>query len=833
MIDSLFQSGIDALSPELQERLAEILEQYATSVECGDPISLEPLLCDYPELRVHVERMIADIDALCAIPSHHKSSSISAFSHKSFHQGMVLGDFEILQEIGRGGMGVVYLAKQRSLQRRVALKMLPFAAVLDPNQIARFHTEAQAAASLHHPNIVPVYSVGNERGVHFYSMQYIDGQTMEAFLESLKRGGASEHVWMESASKEQNAVRVDSTPNAIQSTRRTLKSANYVRQIVQKMADVAKALHYAHSRGIIHRDIKPSNLMVDRQGNFWLTDFGLARIQDGQSVTIDGDLVGTLRYMSPEQANGRSHLVDHRADIYSLGVTLYEMLTLHHAFDGTDRYQVLASIQRAKPMPARLINPSIPVDLETIIAKCMAPEKDERYAAAGELADDLHRFLHHQPIVARRPSVADRLGKWALRKKKWVAAVGMAVVLLAIGSVSFALIIMQQRNRAEMFANNAHLIVDRLGSDFADQLEGIPGTEEIRRNILWETSEYYSQLIKYSEHDSALTRQAAQAAHRLASVSQRLGNLEAARLGYQDALRRWEHVLSLKKRNSKDAIAIAACHRDLAILQSRLGDMQSARSHFDSAIGLLDGTLNSQDRDPASLEELAKTRSEISSFHVKTGNPKRAIELLNQSVEELEKSLEQVSASDRAPLLHQIAFALNNHASIVLDQDPAQAAELLQQSVQNQNECGMSYHSRLSHRMLVAVVQSNLGIAERKQGHLAQAEQRFQQAFDELSSVLKRYPDYVKGHVELAACYNNWAQLHLENRNHDRARQCFEEAKALLLSAQMKFPAQPEIPHFLNRITRNLGVLDELQARQKRDEEKGKPRFVSESDGLS
>lgn len=833
MIDSLFQSGIDALSPELQERLAEILEQYATSVERGDPISIEPLLRDYPELGVHVERMIADIDALCAIPNDHPSSSISAFTHKSFHQGTVLGDFEILQEIGRGGMGVVYLAKQRSLQRRVALKMLPFAAVLDPNQIARFHTEAQAAASLHHPNIVPVYSVGNERGVHFYSMQYIDGQTMEAFLESLKRGGASEHVWMESASKEQNAVRVDSTPNAIQSTRRTLKSANYVRQIVQKMADVAKALHYAHSRGIIHRDIKPSNLMVDRQGNFWLTDFGLARIQDGQSVTIDGDLVGTLRYMSPEQANGRSHLVDHRADIYSLGVTLYEMLTLHHAFDGTDRYQVLASIQRAKPMPARLINPSIPVDLETIIAKCMAPEKDERYATAGELADDLHRFLHHQPIVARRPSVADRLGKWALRKKKWVAAVGMAVVLLAIGSVSFAWIVMQQRNRAEMFANNAHLIVDRLGSDFADQLEGIPGTEEIRRNILQETSEYYSQLIKYSEHDSALARQAAQAAHRLASVSQRLGNLEAARLGYQDALRRWEHVLSLEIRNSEDAIAIAACHRDLAILQSRLGDMQSARSHFDSAIGLLDGTIDSHGRDLSSLEELAKTRSEISLYHVKTGNPKQAIELLSHSVKELEESLEQVSASDHALLLHQIALALNNHASIVLDQDPVQAAELLQKAVQIQTECGMSNHSRLSHRMLVSIVQSNLGIAERKQGQLTRAEQRFQRAFDELSSVLERYPDYVKGHVELAACYNNWAQLHLENRNHDRARQCFEEAKALLLSAQMKFPAQPEIPHFLNRIQRNLEVLDELQVRQRREVEKGKRRFVSESDGLS
>jgi serine/threonine protein kinase len=153
------------------------------------------------------------------------------------------------------------------------------------------------------------------------------------------------------------------------------------------MADVARALDFAHSRGIIHRDIKPSNLMVDRGGNLWLTDFGLARIQDGQSVTIDGDLVGTLRYMSPEQANGKTHLVDHRADIYSFGVTLYEMLTLRSAYDGADRCSVLAAIQRARPVPLRLINPSITIDLETIIAKCMSTEKDERYATAGALAD--------------------------------------------------------------------------------------------------------------------------------------------------------------------------------------------------------------------------------------------------------------------------------------------------------------------------------------------------------------------------------------------------------------------------------------------------------------
>ncbi|MBU6174564.1 MAG: serine/threonine-protein kinase, partial [Planctomycetes bacterium] len=727
MIDSRIQPGIDSLPLELQESLAAFLEQYANSVEFGNAIALEPFLQEYPQLRSYVERMMADIELLCKIPAEHKSG-VADCSNSAVTKGMLLGDFEILREIGRGGMGVVYLAQQRSLQRQVALKMLPFAAILDPNQIARFHTEAQAAASLHHPNIVPVYSVGCERGVHFYSMQYIDGQTMEAFLQSLRQGNVLEHSWADSTSAIQSVGRHDSSPNSIQMTRRTLKSSNYIRQIVAKMADVAMALEFAHSRGIIHRDIKPSNLMMDRGGNLWLTDFGLARIQDSQSVTIDGDLVGTLRYMSPEQANGRTHLVDNRADIYSFGVTLYEMLTLHCAFEGSDRYEVLASIQRAKPLPPRSMNPSISSDLETIIAKCMSPEKDDRYATAGELADDLHRFLNHQPIAARRPSVADRLGKWALRKKKWVAATLVCILMIAIGSLSFAFLIRQQRDRAEMFATNAHVIVDRFGSDFADQLEGIPGTEEIRRNILRETSDYYSQLIRYSSKDPLLARQAARAAHRLASISLRLGNLQAAVLGFGDSLRRWESVLVKTKWTSEDIVAIAECHRDFAKVNSSLGDMEAAREHFQSALALLEKIPSTSEYQLRRLQEVAKTRSEVSLYYAKTGNPNRAVELLEQSVIDLEKAIKNASTEGRSMLLSQIVFALNNHASIILDQDPAHASSLLRRAEQLQIESNMNQPLPLPERMLVAIVKSNLGVAERKLGSMIFAEEKFQQA---------------------------------------------------------------------------------------------------------
>lgn len=826
MVDSSFPQQLDALPLDLQERLGDFLEQYADSVERGEPISHVSWVQEFPQLQAYIERMMLDIDALCKISSERKPHSGVAFAPSSVTQGSVLGDFEILQELGRGGMGVVYLAQQRSLQRRVALKMLPFAAILDSNQIARFHTEAQAAASLHHPNIVPVYSVGCERGVHYYSMQYIDGQTVEAFLDSLKQGTPSQHAWTDSYSTSPAAAKVESVAHGIQSTRRTSKSTPYIRQIAGKMAHVAMALNFAHSRGVIHRDIKPSNLMIDRHGNLWLTDFGLARIQDGQSVTIDGDLVGTLRYMSPEQANGQTHLVDHRADIYSFGVTLYEMLTLRYAFDGSDRYQVMAAIQRAKPALPRSINPSIPADLETIVAKCMSPDKDERYATAGDLADDLYRFLNHQPIAARRPSVADRLGKWALRKKKWVAVAAMAMLILAIGSMAFTFFIFQQRNRAEMFANNAQMIVDRFGSEFADQLEGIPGTEEVRRNILRETSEYYSQLIQYSDQDSALERHAAHAAHRLAVISQRLGKIEGAGLAYRDSLDRWERYVDRNGLTPEDESAFAACHRDFAVLQSKLGDEHSARSHFDSALALLETTKVDSEFDPKRLVEISKIRSELSLFYAKTGNTKSAIDLLTQSVTDLEQSLSRETDDYRSERSAQIVYSLNNHASILLDQDPGQAATLLRRAATLQTDSDLDNRPSLNDRMLRAIVQSNRGIAERKLGNTSFAESQFQCAFQELSLILERYPDYVKAHIELAACYNNWAQLHLDNRDHARAKSCFEEAKTLLVAAQIRFPAQPEIPHFLNLIQHNLGILNDSNT-------KANPKLVSDGDSIS
>ena len=273
-----------------------------------------------------------------------------------------LGDFRIVRELGRGGMGIVYEAEQISLGRRVALKVLPFAASLDPRQLQRFKHEAQAVAHLHHTNIVPVYSVGCDRGVHYFAMQFIEGRTLAAVIDDLrweKRRKASPED-----SPRSGTVRTCRNSRAIALQRARPRNSTppiHPRAVLAQHAGLfpnggsalpsqaAEALEHAHQMGVVHRDVKPANLMIDVRGNLWVTDFGLARFHADTGLTMTGDMIGTLRYMSPEQALGGAATVDQRTDVYSLGVTLYELLTLEHACPGQDRQALLQQIAGTEP----------------------------------------------------------------------------------------------------------------------------------------------------------------------------------------------------------------------------------------------------------------------------------------------------------------------------------------------------------------------------------------------------------------------------------------------------------------------------------------------------
>ncbi len=434
-------------------RLADLVEEITRRMDRGEVVDASDYLVQHPDLAEQLTELIPAVTALGALGiSANRSPLTDGLCDKTLSSEFRrLGDFQIQREISRGGMGIVYEARQLSLGRRVALKVLPVASMLDQRQLVRFQTEVHAAASLQHPNIVPVHSVGSDRGVHYYAMQYIDGQSLACVLKELKQ---EVDAATPSSSVSRAAASLEASDFCARSFRR---SADYGRAVARLGIQAAEGFHHAHQHGIIHRDVKPGNLLLDKQQRLWVTDFGLARVEQDSQLTATGDLVGTLRYMSPEQAGGVNRTVDHRTDIYSLGATLYEMLTLRPAFDDEGRRDLLTQIALSDPpLPSRL-NPRVPADLETIVLKAMDKDPNGRYDTAADLAGDLRRFLEYRPILARRPTRIARFSKWLRRHPALVNSLFAAVVLIAVGSAISSLLILQQRGETERALQKAQL----------------------------------------------------------------------------------------------------------------------------------------------------------------------------------------------------------------------------------------------------------------------------------------------------------------------------------------------------------------------------------------
>ncbi|MBW3542342.1 MAG: serine/threonine protein kinase [Planctomycetes bacterium] len=529
-------------------RLTEAMEQYLVELEAGGTPDRRRYLAHYADI---ADELATCLDGLEFV--HRIAPQLSAACEAVGDDGRgapparlaaagTLGDYRILRELGRGGMGVVYEAEEISLRRRVALKVLPFAAVLDPRQLQRFKNEAMAAAQLKHPHIVSVYAVGCERGVHFYAMEYIEGQSLAELLAHLRipqdgtsptrargegpdvsslalragasapvdisptreRGGepdVSSHALRAGASapvdispmRERGsapeisslALRAGASASAYiaetltaagLSTDYSLSGAAHFRAVARLGREIAEALEHGHQIGVVHRDIKPANLLVDRQGRASVADFGLAQFDTDAGLTMTGDLVGTLRYMSPEQARGARRLVDHRTDVYSLGVTLYELLTLQPAFGGSNRQKLLRQVLDEEPPPPRQLNPAAPKDLETIVLKAIAKEPSDRYQTAQEVADDLGRYLEDMPIQARRPTFLERLVKWSRRHVRGLMIAFAVLSVMAVGFAIATALILREQGRTETARRGMERALANRRVGFAHQPEATGAT---------------------------------------------------------------------------------------------------------------------------------------------------------------------------------------------------------------------------------------------------------------------------------------------------------------------------------------------------------------------
>jgi eukaryotic-like serine/threonine-protein kinase len=630
---SMERDPLEVLAAEYMERLRR-----------GQRPSIEEYAARHPELAEDIHDLFPTIAVTERLKAQQSRSS-DGRATLGPAQLERLGDFRLIREIGRGGMGVVFEAEQESLGRRVAVKVLPRQVVLDEKHLKRFQREARIAANLHHTNIVEVFGVGEQDGFHYYVMQYIAGVGLDSIIPELAK----------------IVRRPESTPvsdSPLPATRRPAENAglaaivqelmgketnlqkdgrlgpHYWRSVARIGLQAADALHYAHSQGVLHRDIKPANLLLGAQGTVWLADFGLAKAAQSEDISLSRDIVGTLRYMPPEQFRSQA---GHRGDIYSLGLTLYELLTLHPAYDETDQSRLIQRItQGPAPSPPGDSGMGIPRDLETIVLKAISFDAAARYQSAEAMAEDLRSFLEDCPIRARRASAAKRLGRWCRRNKALASLSGTTLLLLVlvagIASVGYlrtrralqgeAL----QRAKAEANANLAIEAIDRTFERLyptrialrpqptmggvRGEIGDAPSTPILSKEtaaLLEEMLPFYDRLAGQTGNGDDLRYRTAEANRHVGAIRQRLGQTQEAVKAYQRAAVLFQELTSRSSTNSDLILRMAQVQNELGRLFTSQRQAAEARQCHLAALALLRTEAAQPSAVPALRFELART----------------------------------------------------------------------------------------------------------------------------------------------------------------------------------------------------------------------------------
>jgi serine/threonine protein kinase len=631
-----------------------------------------------------------------------------------------LGDYRILREVGRGGMGIVYEAVQESLGRRVALKVLPRHALLDRKKRDRFQREAQAAARLHHTNIVPVFGVGEHDGLPYYAMQYIDGKGLNEVLADLRQGNPladtlrTTRPLTPAPPTGPETTDRPTSPEACRDAdppRRPVTDTAHWYAVAGIGVQAAQALHHAHHQGTLHRDVKPANLLLDHQGTLWVTDFGLAKMapapadEEGKAgnLTDTGDILGTLQYMAPESFQGQA---DARSDVYSLGLTLYELLTLQAPFGDGHPARLLKQVSEQEPPRPRKVNPAIPRDLETIILKAIAREPAGRYPTAGALADDLGRFLDDRPIQARRATAGERLWRWCRRNRAVAAltATALAFFVLAavVGWIGYANTqealqreeqqgqeARQARHQAEQNVQLAREafedIFNTLGQGehevavpgrFGDG-PGVPPASAGDAALLKSILQFYDRFAARNATNPGLQKEAARGYRRVGEIYQRWGRFDEAQAAYLQAARLLEKLVA-------EFPAEARYRYELALTYSMTDPRaQDARS-LAEAVGRWRRALAlAEDQDKPDAEQVAlraRTHAKLAWALEKMQRDPDAEAAYRQAIA-LYASLPEENHGPHAPVLD-LAATRHALANLLLRRGQAQEARtLLEESI--------------------------------------------------------------------------------------------------------------------------------------------------------
>jgi len=696
--------------------------------------------------------------------------SALAAAPKAVQPGTAFGKYDLLEPIAKGGMGIVYKARQRGLNRIVAIKMILAGQFADQADIDRFYAEAEAAAALAHPNIVAIHEVGQEQGQHFFSMEYIEGQSLAALVQEDPL-----------------------TPR---------RAAEFARTI-------AETMQFAHDKGIVHRDLKPSNVLLDKKQRPLITDFGLAKHVSNQSqLTMAGSIVGTPSYMSPEQAAGKLDEIGAWSDLYSIGAILYELVTGRPPFRAATPFETIRQVLDTEPVSPRQLNPSVPRDLETICIKCLQKERSRRYGNTQELADELGRFLRGEPIQARPISQAARLWRLCKRYPITASAVASTLVMLAMTAVISSLAYVRTSAalaQSELRFRDAMDVVDKLFTRVSeDTLLNQPGMQPLRKDLLQEALVYYQKFLREGADDPRVQDELASAYFRVGLITEVLQSPTNALPAYETARHIQQRLLAVRPNDPTRLKALGDTLNRLGSVQVIKKDFDAARQEFAEAVRIRSQLAMAHPQATEYQRMLANTHMNVGLLELNAGDLAKAREQLDEAQQIRTRALAADAANAKLRRdLGQGYFNLGDLAR--LDGREADMEANLTQAIGVFEKLTAEQPDDLDNQNLLArsyrVLCRLLSINQKDK-----AREQYQKAIALLGPLASKNPDVVDYQIEQAELLFELSLLESEAGNGTAAREALTQARDILRPLVERFPENARGQHDLGMTLRDLAI---------------------------